>query len=221
MVSLYRYDAARCVSRTLVDSKNPAERIGFHENVSTEGYMANPEPLLTLEPLMEAVRDGASSAGWGLSGMQKTTSQEFEGRWSGASTRSAYLFFHHPLHEAVSVDVYLDETSDGLRGNLALVADVHPVPELPGVPEALEGVAELARRHLPDGYRTPVTLRLRLGDPRRPAEDAALETRLKLVLPPAALDAGHGAVAALTSTTLSAFERLLADDAAARWLELE
>jgi hypothetical protein len=182
--------------------------------------MANSRPLLTLEPLMDAVREGAGVAGWSLSGMQKTTSQDFEGRWSGASTRSAYLFFHHPVHELVSVDVYLDETSRGLRGNLALVADVHPVPELPGVPEALEGLAALVRRHLPDGYRTPVTLRLRLGDPERPAEHAHLETRMKLALPPAALEAGHGAVAALTTATLSAFERLLGDEAAARWLDL-
>jgi hypothetical protein len=153
--------------------------------------------------------------------MQKTTSQEFEGRWSGASTRSAYLFFHHAVHETVSVDVYLDETSDGLQGNLALVADVHPVPELPGVPEALDALAELVRRHLPEGYRTPVTLRLRLGDPARPAEHAALETRLKLLFPQAALAAGHGAVAALTTTVLRSYERLLGDGAAARWLDLE
>lgn len=182
--------------------------------------MSNSPPLLTLEPLMEAVRDGAASAGWSLSGMQKTTSQEFEGRWSGASTRSAYLFFHHPVHEAVSVDAYLDETSDGLRGNLALVADLHPLPELPGIPETLDALAGLSSTYLPDGYRTPVTLRLRLGDPGRPATDATLETRIKLVLPPAALDAGHGAVSAVTSTTLSAFRRLLADGGAARWLDL-
>lgn len=194
--------------------------MGFHENVSTYGDMADSSPLLTLEPLMEAVRDGAQTAGWALSGMQKTTSQDFEGRWSGASTRSAYLFFHHPVHEAVSVDVYLDETDAGLQGNLALVADVHPVPELPGVPEALDALADLARRHLPRSYRTPISLRLRLSDPERPAEHATLETRLKLVLPRAALDAGHGAVAALTSTALKAFEGLLGDAAAARWLDL-
>ena len=54
----------------------------------------NLDEILTLEPLVDAVREGVESAGWHLSGLQKTTSLEFEGRWEGESTRSAYLFFH-------------------------------------------------------------------------------------------------------------------------------
>ena len=52
----------------------------------------NEGPLLTLEPLLDAVRLGVEDAGWTLSGLQKTTSHEFDGRWAGESTRSAYLF---------------------------------------------------------------------------------------------------------------------------------
>src|SRR4051812_43482453 len=53
-------------------------------------------PILTLEPLIEAVRQGLEAAGWALSGLQKTTSHEYAGRWDGESSRSAYLFFHRP-----------------------------------------------------------------------------------------------------------------------------
>ena len=71
--------------------------------------MQTREPILTLEPLLEAVREGLETSGWELSGLQKTTSHQFEGRWEGDSTRSAYLFFHPPHGpDFVSVDVYLD-----------------------------------------------------------------------------------------------------------------
>ena len=79
-----------------------------------------PASLDTLEPLIHAVQDGVQSRGWILSGTQKTTSMEFEGRWAGASTRSAYLFFHRDEVEDASVDVYLDETPAGLHGSLSL-----------------------------------------------------------------------------------------------------
>ena len=86
--------------------------------------MTDPGPILTLEPLLEAVKEGLEGAGWELSGLQKTTSYEFEGRWAGDSSRSAYLFFHsEEVPEWVSLDVFLDETSRGLKGNLALVVD--------------------------------------------------------------------------------------------------
>jgi hypothetical protein len=180
------------------------------------------EDLLTLEPLTEAVREGVEAAGWELSGVQKTTSHRFEGRWEGESTRSAYLFFHRPLRwTATSVDVYLDETSRGLRGNLALVSDLRPLPDLPPVPRVLAGLGAVAERHLPAGYRTPVVLRLRLAQGSKEPSTAALETRIKLHLPRAALEAGAGAVAALSSTTVSAFEGILADPESAELLDTE
>lgn len=172
--------------------------------------------LDTLEPLIDAVRDGVGSSGWALSGLQKTTSHEFEGRWEGDSTRSAYLFFHRAGIDHASVDVYLDETSRGLHGNLALVLDLPELAELPAVPEVLADLAERASRHLPEGYRTPVTLRLRLRDAPLPADEAELEARVKLVIPGAAIEAGASAVSALCSAATAAFDALLADPALPR-----
>ena len=176
------------------------------------------KPILdTLEPLIEAVRDGVEASGWALSGLQKTTSYDFEGRWAGDSTRSAYLFFHREGYDGVSVDVYLDETSRGLRGNLALVLDLRPPLELPPASEVLEGLARSTGAHLPDGYRTPVTLRLRLPDSGSPLDATDLEARLKLTLPKAALDAGASAISALCSATVAAFGRVLVDPTVERW----
>ena len=86
--------------------------------------LSEKQKIYTLEPLIEAVRAGVESTDWKLSGLQKTTSHQFEGKWEGESTRSAYLFFHLPNGpDYASIDVYLDETTQGLAGNLALVVD--------------------------------------------------------------------------------------------------
>ena len=177
-------------------------------------------PLDTLEPLVEAVREGVESTRWTLSGLQKTSSTEFEGRWAGESTRSAYLFFHRPGLESVSIEAYLDETSRGLRGNIGLVADVRPLWELPSVPEALQELARVAGGHLPEAYRVPVTLRLRLPGLDEPVEEVELESRIKLRIPSAAMEAGGAAVTALAATAVAAFEALLADGDAGRILDL-
>jgi hypothetical protein len=168
------------------------------------------QPLLTLEPVIEAVREGVESAGWRLSGLQKTTSHQFEGRWAGDSTRSAYLFFHDPAGpDWASVDVYLDETSRGLAGNLALVLDCRSLDELGEVPSVLAVLARLTQAHLPAGYRTPVTLRLRLDDPGAEAGTALAEVRFKLRVPRSAFDAGAPALAALSAATVERFAALL------------
>ncbi len=168
------------------------------------------EPLLTLEPVIDAVRDGVESAGWQLSGLQKTTSHQFEGRWAGDSTRSAYLFFHAPGGpEWASVDVYLDETSRGLAGNLALVVDCRTLAGLGDVPTVLAALARIARAHLPVGHRTPITLRLRLDEPDVDIGSASTEVRFKLRIPRVALEAGATAVTALSSATVEHFTELL------------
>lgn len=168
------------------------------------------EPLLTLEPLLEALREGVERAGWTLSGLQKTTSYEFEGRWAGESTRSAYVFFHHEDRwEGASVELYLDETSRGLKGNLQLVVDGPSLARMERPAEALGDVARAARACLPEGYVVPLTLRFRLEGAERKPREADSEWRVKLRLPPAALQAGAGAVSALASATVAAFEALL------------
>jgi len=168
------------------------------------------EGILTLEPLIEAVREGVEGAGWVLSGLQKTTSHDFEGRWEGESTRSAYLFFHSPLApDPVSVDVYLDETSRGLTGNLALVVDLVSLGELGPPADALRILGGLSARVLPDGHGTPLTLRLRLPDGSTTPETAETEVRFKLRLPRTVIAAGPSAVRELAGATLAAFEEIL------------
>lgn len=168
------------------------------------------DAVLTLEPLLEAVRSGLEEAGWMLSGVQKTTSHHYEGRWEGESSRSAYLFFHRDdLPDTVSVDVFLDETTRGLRGNLALVVEGPAVEALSSVPGTLERLARAASARLPDGYRRPVSFRIRLSDAEAPPAGAGTEVRFKLHLPGTALEAGASAVSALASATVEAFVELL------------
>jgi hypothetical protein len=168
------------------------------------------EPILTLEPLVIALRAGLEDVGWSLSGLQKTTSHEFEGRWKGESTRSAYLFFHREHRdEPVSIDVYLDETSRGLTGNIALAVDLLDLGDHQAVPALLSDLREICVAHLPEAYRTPISLRFRLRDVSTAIEDAEGEVRFKLVIPKSALDRGHSAVEALAGVSARAFEELL------------
>jgi len=140
--------------------------------------------ILTLEPLVEAIRNGVEKAGWELSGLQKTTSHQFEGRWEGESTRSAYVFFHSPLGpDNVSVDVYLDETSRGLTGNLALVADLADFGDVGSADAVLTSLSAASTRVLAEGYRRPITLRFRLDDAARDTQQAETEVRFKVRIP--------------------------------------
>ena len=172
--------------------------------------MIAPEPILTLEPFLEAIREGLEGEGWELSGLQKTTSYEFEGRWAGDSSRSAYLFFHaEGVPEWVSVDVFLDETSRGLKGNLALVLDGPELSEVGDPGTALSHLAGVARKALPEGYQTPLTLKYRLPNLSEDPGKSDTEFRFKLYIPAPALKAGHSAVVALTASTVRAFGKLL------------
>lgn len=178
--------------------------------------------LLTLEPLIEAVRQGVEEAGWALSGMQKTTSYEFEGRWEGESTRSAYLFFHQPGGpERVSVDVFLDETSQGLGGNLTLAVRGRPLGELGDFAEALGELARTADRELTRGHSTPVTLRATVPHRNARAEDARTECRFRFVIPDVAIDAGARVVQTLSAAAVRAFEALLGSRVVAEFLGTE
>ncbi len=174
--------------------------------------------LLTLEPLVDAVREGVENTGWVLSGLQKTTSHEFEGRWAGESTRSAYLFFHRPGDDdRVSVDVFLDETTRGLKGNLALAVDGRLLGQLGRVHELLARLGKAADDCLIEGYRTPITLRLRT-DRRASPDGADTECRFKLQIPSTAIAAGVGAVSALSAATVRTFEALLGAQAVVDFL---
>ena len=179
----------------------------------TERGMMDPGegPLLTLEPLIDAVREGIEKAGWTLSGMQKTTSHQFEGRWTGESTRSAYLFFHQPGgHHPVSVDVFLDETSQGLGGNLTLAVRGPSLEDLGGFTETLEELTRVTNHELTRGHSTPVTLRATVPHRNARAADARTECRFRLVVPDVAIDAGARVVRTLSTATVKSFEALLA-----------
>lgn len=178
--------------------------------------------ILTLEPLIDAVRAGIEPAGWELSGLQKTTSHEFEGRWEGESTRSAYLFFHSPsAPEPVSIDVYLDETSRGLTGNLALVVDLVTLGELGEPGEALRELGALSSAHLRARYSTPLTLRLRLKDGVSNPEEAESELRFKLRLPKEAISNGPSAVRTVAAETVRSFGKILASPELVRYMAAE
>lgn len=167
----------------------------------------------TLEPLLEAVRDGVEGMGWDLSGLQKTTSYQFEGRWEGDSTRSAYLFFHRQdLPDDVSIDVYLDETSRGLKGNLALVMDAPPLGEMSRVEEVVRTLGRIGSGVLPEEFRRPLTLRFRVGDVSEDPAEAGAEVRFKIHVPAAALAAGRSAVVTVARSAVDAFEKLLRTD---------
>lgn len=166
--------------------------------------------ILTLEPLVEAVREGVEDEGWTLSGLQKTTSHQFEGRWEGDSTRSAYLFFHPPDGpDHVSVDVYLDETSRGLTGNLALVVDLLTFGEMGDAAGALGALGEASARELDRRNKRPITLRLRLVDAAEAVEHADTEVRFKVRLPRKSIGAGAASVRAFVREAMHGFQRLL------------
>lgn len=169
------------------------------------------QDILTLEPLIDAVRAGVERAGWELSGLQKTTSHQFEGRWEGEATRSAYLFFHPPTGpDYVGVDVYLDETSRGLSGNIALVADLVNLGILGQADTALESLRALSVRELDARQARPLTLRFRLPDAERGAVEAETEVRFKVRISKDVIAAGASAISALAAEVMSAFGRILA-----------
>ena len=180
------------------------------------------EGLLTLEPLIDAVRAGVEGAGWTLSGLQKTTSHQFEGRWEGDSTRSAYLFFHAEGGSAdASIDVYLDETSQGLTGNLALVVDLVRLAELGDPSDALRSLGSIAASRLPPEHATPVTLRFRLKTGKAEPGTAETEVRFKVRIPRPVVTAGADAVRRLAASAVEGFERILAAPELARYLVAE
>lgn len=170
----------------------------------------NAPPLLTLEPLIEAVQDGITRAGWELSGLQKTTSHQFEGRWQGESSRSAYLFFHSDrVPDFVSIDVFLDETSKGLKGNLALVVSGPELERLGPMPDLLAALGRVTADCLPRRCKTPFVVRLRMDGPEADPRTAETEIRIKLTIPSDTLQGGKEAVSALASATTTAFENAL------------
>ena len=183
--------------------------------------LSEKQKIYTLEPLIEAVRAGVESTDWKLSGLQKTTSHQFEGKWEGESTRSAYLFFHLPNGpDYASIDVYLDETSQGLAGNLALVVDLASFADLGDPEDALRRFTALSGL-LPDGYTRPLSLRFRLRDSSHEPSAAETEVRFKLGLPRKAISEGVAVVRQLVAKTVQIFEIMLSSDELATYVTMD
>jgi hypothetical protein len=167
-------------------------------------------PILTLEPLMEGVREGGVHAGWELSGLQKTSSREFEGRWAGQTSRSAYLLFRRSdLPPTVAVESFLDETCRGLEGNLSLVLDGPRLREVGSVQTVMERLSTAMVETLPRGFRTPLSTRVQLNDPACPPGEGEVQVRIRFSLPRAFLQGGVPALADRVAETIAHFERLL------------
>jgi hypothetical protein len=177
-------------------------------------------PVLTLEPFIEGVRQGVEASGWALSGLQKTTSHEFAGRWEGESSRSAYLFFHRPGgRESVGIEAFLDETTRGLHGNLSLVVEGASVERMGDPRGALGAAGAATNRRLSRMQRASVSLKLRLDNAATEVDDASSEIRIKVRVPQVVLEGGTGAVADLASRIVRSFETLLEDAELARYSE--
>ena len=127
----------------------------------------------------------------------------------GDSTRSAYLFFHADRWDDASIDVFVDETTRGLSGNLALVLSGPPLGVLGSAAGTLSSLSAVASSCLPKDHPTPLTLRLRLPDSSAILGHAEVEVRFKLRVPSTAIAAGPSAVVALSAETTECFEELL------------
>jgi hypothetical protein len=181
---------------------------------------ADQGPILTLEPFIEAIRQGVEASGWALSGLQKTTSHEFAGRWEGESSRSAYLFFHRTEGEdEIGIEAFLDETTRGVQGNLSLVVEGPPLGRLGDVPAALGAASEAARRRVPRAHHAAVSLKLRVEDGAGGVGGASTELRVKVRVPQSALHDGVAAVGALAARVVRAYEALLDDPGVALYRE--
>jgi hypothetical protein len=174
-------------------------------------------PLLTLEPLIEVLRSSLEAAEWQLSGVQKTTSHEYDGRWAGESTRSAYLFFHSATDEGdESIDVFVDETSQGLNGSLTLVMDGPRLKELGSVQNALDRLRAAAATAAPAGVVTSIALRAGLRNADEPGGNAETVVRFRIPIPLVATRGGARDVAAVARSAVTTFEVLRVDPNLAR-----
>ena len=108
--------------------------------------------------------------------------------------------------------MFLDETTKGLKGNLALVVSGPEMGLLEPMPDLIAALAKVTADCLPEHYHTPFVVRLRMDGPEDDPHTAETEVRIKLTIPSEALDAGASAVSALASATTTAFERSLAHE---------
>ena len=166
----------------------------------------------TLEPLLSVLRPLLEEGGWVLSGLQKTTSYEYEGAWEGATLRSAYAFFHRQTDEGgdgPSLEAYLDETEEGLEGALSLVMDAPGPDREPRVADVLRRALETAAGAIPEGIPAPVSITYSGRPGSTGASSIGARVRFKARIPAAAMRGGERTLGAVTRTLLEAFDDIL------------
>ena len=165
----------------------------------------------TLEPLLSVAREQLTTRGWSLSGVQKTTSYEYEGAWESASLRSAYAFFHDgedPEGDGPALELFIDESEEGLEATLSLVADAPGLEKEPDTGALLGRAVRIAANALPVELPAPVALSYHHRGRASP-ESSQARVRFKSRIPVTAIRAGESAVRATLSTLEGAFREIL------------
>ena len=82
--------------------------------------------------------------------------------------------------------------------------------ELGTMQELFTSLVKVGKECMPEGYRTPITVRMRVEGPDTAPGAASSEVRLKLYIPTKETKASSAAVSALASSAVAALERVLA-----------
>ncbi|NNF28096.1 MAG: hypothetical protein HKN73_12795 [Gemmatimonadetes bacterium] len=165
----------------------------------------------TLEPLLSVLRPLLEEGGWVLSGLQKTTSYEYDGAWEGTTLRSAYAFFHlegDDEGDGPSLEAYLDETEEGLEGALSLVMAAPGPDREPGVAGLMGTALDTAAHAIPDGIPAPVSITYSGRPGATGPSSIQARVRFKARMPSTAIAGGERTLQSVTRTLLEAFEEI-------------
>ncbi len=165
----------------------------------------------TLEPFLSVLRRDIEAGGWVLSGLQKTTSYEYDGAWEGGTLRSAYGFFHlvgDENGEGPSLEAFVDESHASLDGALSLVMKAPGPERVPGVADLLAVALSLVERAVPEGIPAPVSVTYSSSPGRTGPEAVDATVRFKARVPGSAVQGGERTIRAVTCTILKAFEEV-------------
>ncbi|MDH3223662.1 MAG: hypothetical protein OEO23_08090 [Gemmatimonadota bacterium] len=165
----------------------------------------------TLEPFLSVLRRNIEAGGWVLSGLQKTTSYEYDGAWEGGTLRSAYGFFHlagDGNGEGPSLEAFVDEAETSLDGTLSLVMKAPGPERVPGVADLMEVALSLVERTVPEGIPAPVSVTYSSSPGRTGPESVDATVRFRARVPGSAVQGGERTIRAVTCTILEAFEEV-------------
>ena len=101
---------------------------------------------------------------------------------------------------------------------MSLVLDGQSLGELGEMRELLRAMGETARRAMPGGYKTPLTVRMRLPKKEAEPEEATTEYRFKLIIPQKVIVAGVAEVSRIVSVAAASFEMILREESLSSYL---